>query len=169
MCDDGAAHSRSVTAVPHDATMWSFSDADDLAADIERLFDALDRAAGRDAHQAGPVHTPPLDVYETPSAIDVVADLPGVKPDALRLVFKHGVLLLAGEKAPPDDGCRDGSSFHLVERSFGRFARVVRFDTAIDAVRARATLNAGVLRVTVPRIPERRGRDIVVTVETPSA
>ena len=149
--------------------MWSFSDAEDLAADIARLFEAIDRDAGRDAHPAGPVHTPPLDVLETPSTIDVFVDLPGVQAPALRVVFKHSALLLAGEKTPSEGACRDGSAFHLVERSFGRFARVVRFDTSVDATRARATLRGGVLRITVPRIVERRGWEIVVPVETAPA
>lgn len=146
--------------------MWSFSDAEDLAADIARLFDTIDQAAGRDPHPAGPLHTPPLDVLETSATVDVIVDLPGVEPSSLRVVFKHDALLLAGEKTPPEGLCRDGAAFHLVERNFGRFARIVRFDTAIDTARATATLAAGVLRISVPRIVERRGRDIVVAVET---
>jgi HSP20 family protein len=145
--------------------MFSFSEADDLAADIGRLFEELDRRAGRETHHSGGVHTPPLDVLETTAHIEVYVDLPGVDAQALRVILKHGTLLIAGEKTPSEGACQDGSAFHLVERSFGRFARVVRFDTAVDARRARATLADGVLRVRLPRIAERRGSEIVVPVD----
>jgi HSP20 family protein len=110
------------------------------------------------------LHAPPLDVIETAEAIDVVVDLPGVDASEIRLVFKENTLLLAGEKHPPG-GVRDGAAFHLVERNFGRFARVVRLERAVDTAKARATLRAGVLRVVVPLVVDRRGREITVPIE----
>lgn len=148
--------------------MSSFPDTEDLAADIGRLFDELDRRAGREVPHSGAVYTPALDVLETPAALEVFVDLPGVDPKALRVVVKHGALLVAGEKVPPDGSCRDGAAFHLVERSFGRFARVVRFETAFDARRTRASLVDGVLRITLPRLAERRGQEFLVPVDTPA-
>jgi HSP20 family protein len=144
--------------------MWSLPEADDLAADVRRLLDDLDRE-GRGTHPGTTLHAPALDVFETPTSVEIVVDLPGVAAPDIRVIIKHGALLLAGEKHPPAEGCQEGADFHLVERSFGRFARVVRFDHAVNAARARATLGAGVLRVTVPRIVERRGREIAVPIE----
>jgi HSP20 family protein len=59
----------------------------------------------------------------------------------------------------------EAASFHLVERGFGRFARGVRLPGACDAARARAALRAGELSLSVPRIAERRGRQIMVPIE----
>jgi HSP20 family molecular chaperone IbpA len=56
------------------------------------------------------------------------------------------------------------AAFHLAERGFGRFARAVRLAGAFDAGRARATLNAGELRVVLPRIDERRGSEIRIPI-----
>ena len=47
----------------------------------------------------------------------------------------------------------------------GRFARAVRIQTAVDASRARATLAHGELRVAVPKLVERRGRETLVPIE----
>ena len=91
--------------------------------------------------------------------------VPGVSGADVRVLFKHGVLIVTGDKHPPDGMCQEGTAFHLVERSFGRFARVVRLEHAVDAARARASFAGGVLRVSIPRLAERRGRDIVVPVE----
>jgi len=101
-------------------------------------------------------------VYETDEAIEIAVDLPGVAPSAVRLIMKNDTLLIAGEKtARRGDG---ESSFHLVERGFGRFARAVRLGRPCDAGRARARFTSGELRITVPKIAERRGQTIPIAI-----
>ena len=138
LCDHGPSGSRRLSQPP----MWSLPEAEDLAADVRRLFDDLDRTS-QGAPAGTSLHAPALDVIETPSAIEVVVDLPGVAQGDIRVVFKRSALIVAGEKRPPVDACGDAAEFHLVERNFGRFARVVRFDHAINAARARASLSVG--------------------------
>jgi HSP20 family protein len=100
--------------------------------------------------------SPAIDVYETDEALQIAMDLPGVAPDAIRIVVKGGTVLIAGRKAPRRG--RGEASFHLVERGFGRFARAVRLTSPCDTSRAQATLDQGELRVSLPKIAERRGR-----------
>ncbi len=107
--------------------------------------------------------TPPMDVLETAEAIEIVMDLPAVAAGSLRLFFSQGAVVIAGQKRPA--ACRHkGAAFHLAERSFGRFARAVRLNGAFDGGRATATLRGGELRVVLPRIEERRGRDIRIEI-----
>ncbi len=108
--------------------------------------------------------TPPVDVYETDATVEISVDLPGVDPGALRIVVKGSAVLIAGDKAPRRG--RGDSSFHLVERGFGRFARTVRISTPCDARRARAVLEKGELRISLPKIAERRGHAIRIDVQT---
>jgi HSP20 family protein len=128
--------------------------------EVRQIFRELGRTLGLDT-LAGEC-TPPLDMYETDEAIEVSMDLPGVDADAVRIVVKAGALLIAGEKTPRRG--RGDSSFHLVERGFGRFARSVRLAACCDATRARATLTGGELRITLPKIAERRGQPIRIAV-----
>jgi len=80
-------------------------------------------------------------------------------------VVRRGTLLVVGAKlSPPAD---TGARFHLAERSYGRFARVIRLSGAADASRARATVESGQLRVVLPRIDDRRGRVYAIPVEHP--
>ncbi len=136
----------------------------ELADELSRLFDDLDRQAGEE--RRGPLgqSVPPLDVAETETDVEIVLDLPGVRADHVRVLIKAGVVLVAGVKAPADTTERAEASFHLVERSFGRFARAVRLTGAFDAGRARASLKDGQLTVLVPKIAERRGQEIAVPV-----
>jgi HSP20 family protein len=129
--------------------------------DIERRFRHL-LPPDQDEAAAGEC-TPPLDVLETAEGVEVVMDVPGVPLEALRVLFSHGTLVVAGRKLPAGCAHRE-AAFHLAERSFGRFARAVRLGGAFDAGQACATLAAGELRIVIPRIEERRGRDIPIPI-----
>jgi len=108
--------------------------------------------------------SPALDVFETDESIEVAVDLPGVDAVSIRVVAKGNSLLVAGEKAPRRG--RGDSSFHLVERGYGRFARAVRLAVPCDTARAHAKLVGGELRVSIPKIVEQRGRVIQISVPT---
>jgi HSP20 family protein len=129
--------------------------------DLRRIFQELGWPFGLEG-----VHgecSPPVDVYETDETIEISMDLPGVDPGAVRIVVKGNAVLIAGEKAPRRG--RGDSTFHLVERGFGRFARTVRLTTSIDAVKARAALRLGELRVTLPKLLDRRGARIQIPID----
>ena len=96
----------------------------DLASDIQELFADLARSLPAEHRAYSGECRPPLDVLETDAAVEVTVDLSGVPQQAVRVLFRSGVLIVAGEKAPTT--AAPHQSFHLVERDFGRFARVVR-------------------------------------------
>jgi HSP20 family protein len=132
----------------------------ELGEDLRRLFEWLDEGRG------GPLAecVPPLDVFETADTVEIVVDLPGVPADAIRVAWSRGVVVIAGHKAPAGCQAHHDAAFHLAERGFGRFTRVVRLSGALDAGRAQATFTNGELHIVFPRIDERRGVDITVPV-----
>lgn len=133
-----------------------------LAEDIRELFDDLSRSLPQTLRAySGECH-PSLDVVETDDAVEVVMDLAGVSSEAVRVVFRGGVLIIAGEKAAPSSSGEQ--SFHLVERDFGRFARAVRLNGAFDIPAARATLRDGELAIVLPKLTERRGQPHTIPV-----
>jgi HSP20 family protein len=139
-------------AVPSE--LGEFSD------EVRRVYIELGRAFGAES-LAGEC-SPALDVYETDDTLEITVDLPGVSPAAIRVLAKGDSVLIAGDKAARR--ARGESSFHLVERGYGRFARVVRLGRACDTANARATLDGGELRVTIPKISDRRGRVVTIAV-----
>jgi HSP20 family protein len=146
-------------AVPHTPLP---QDASDLAADARRLLLDLDARLPGASGATGECR-PALDVVETTGAIEVIADVPGVPPDALRVSIRRNTVLVVGVKLPSATSAT--ARFHMAERSFGRFARAVRVGGAVDTSRARAVVSGGQLRVVLPRITERRGRAVDVKVE----
>ena len=136
----------------------------ELGEEARRLFDLLagEHTAGDFAAECAP----PVDVVETANSVEIVMDLPGVVVDDVQVAFGRGVVVIGGRKLPP--GCEHSeAAFHLAERAFGSFARAVRLNGAFDAGRATATLRAGELRIVLPRIEERRGRELRIPVTAP--
>ena len=105
---------------------------------------------------------PAVDVFETDDSVEIRVDLPGVPTAAVRVIAKGATILVAGHKR--SRRVRPESTFHLVERGFGRFARAIGLCASCDTSRARATLTNGELRISIPRLAERRGRSITITI-----
>ena len=122
--------------------------------DLRRLLDASTSAVE---------YTPPIDIVETDTAIQVVLDIPGVAASQIAGIFSRTVLLISGEKPPPSLDASD-AAFHIAERAFGRFARAIGLDGALDAGKAVATFKHGELRVVLPKLKERRGGRIRIPV-----
>jgi HSP20 family protein len=141
------------------------TDVGDLGQEVRRLFDDLSRRRPDRRHVVSGECMPLLDVFETERTIEIVLDVPGISADSVRILIKSGVVLVVGEKERTEPALRLPASFHLVERDFGRFARAIRIHAAIDAANARARLKDGELRVILAKLPERRGRELLVTIE----
>lgn len=131
------------------------SEATELADDIRQLFDDMSRALPHERRALSGECHPAVDVRETDDVVEVTVDVAGVPTEAIRILFRGGVLVVAGEKAPSRAGA--AQTFHLVEREFGRFARAVRLTGAFNVGTARATLREGELRVVLPKLVDRRG------------
>ena len=139
----------------------------ELTDDVRELFEDL--AAQLKPEQraySGECH-PPLDVRETGEAVEVMVDVSGIAPEAIRVLYRAGVVIVAGEKAPARSA--EEQTYHLVEREFGRFARAVRVNGSFDIPRARATIRDGELTVVLPKLTERRGRAHQIPVSSASA
>ena len=137
-------------------------DAADLADDARRLLVELDRDVPGAARISGECR-PPLDVLETSAHLEIVVDLPGVPPEAIRVALRRQTLLIVGVKQSAVT--ETPGRFHVAERSYGRFARAVRVTASIDASQGRARVEGGQLHVILPRIEERRGRAIDIPIE----
>jgi HSP20 family protein len=140
-----------------------FRDApEELAEDARRLLSEIEKDVPAASGLSADCH-PPLDVVETATSLEVVVDVAGVPPGGLRVAMRHSTLLIVGAK--PAASLRLAAHYHVAERSYGRFARVVRLSGAFDARRARAVVGGGQLRVVLPLLEERRGQLMSIPVE----
>ena len=102
---------------------------------------------------------PALDVYQGEGEIVVLVEVPGVDRDDLELTVSGEYLTVSGSKSR---GGEEGELFRRMERNTGSFERSVRIPNVVDASRASASLQDGVLRVLLPVSEEQRPRRLEI-------
>jgi HSP20 family molecular chaperone IbpA len=115
--------------------------------------------SGPEQTRPGAVYSPSVDIFENDSAITVLADMPGVKAQDLKIDLRESVLTLAGRVTPPDGG---KESDVLREYQSGAFFRQFTLSETIDQAKIDAKLSAGVLRLELPKVATARPRQIAV-------
>lgn len=123
--------------------------------DLRRLFEQLTSVEATSTAEC----TVAMDVIETSGAVEIVMDLVGVTAENVQIVVANNTVLVTGEKRPAACEHCGQAAFHVAERVFGRFTRAVRLSGAFDVARADARLRDGELRLVLPRIEDRRGRE----------
>lgn len=121
--------------------------------------EARDIAATTETTRPGVLLTPPVDIFEDPNAITVLADMPGVERGDLKIDLHDGVLTITGH-APARDGSNEVPVLH--EYPAGVFQRSFTLSEAIDQEQIRATLKHGVLRLRLPKIERAKPRQIMI-------
>lgn len=105
----------------------------------------------------------PVDVYQTDDAIVVEASMPGVKPDDIDISVTGDTLTIRGEvREIKNTGNGDGRQYHVRERRYSRFARSLTLPSMVDANKADAEIENGILTLTIPKAEEAKPRQITV-------
>ncbi len=103
---------------------------------------------------------PVIDVYEKNGKVVVKAELPGASPEDIRLSVDGNLLTLSGEKKVERETKKE--DYYQLERSYGRFQRVVELPADVKAEEAKAAYKNGVLTVELPKSESQRKRDIKI-------
>lgn len=102
------------------------------------------------APRAGAGFSPKVDVYysgrEEPRAV-VLVELPGVEADTVTLEVAGRELVVSGERIVPQT---EGRVYQQMEIETGSFRRVIELGADVDADRAQASYDDGILRVELP-------------------
>lgn len=134
-----------------------------LQDEMNRLFDEFFEAPTRIGTERWAGWMPPMDIEETPEAIRVRTELPGIGPDDVDINLTGQVLTIKGEKKQEAE--TKEKSFLRVERTYGTFTRSVTLPDDIDPEKIQATCENGVLTVSVGKSERARPRSITVQVK----
>lgn len=103
--------------------------------------------------------TPPVDIYEMPEGLVVIADVPGVTPDHLDVRVDNHILTIRGQAAHGLPGEPTYREYELV-----RYFRQFDLSAKVDESQIAADLKQGVLTLTLSKVAEAQPRKIAVTV-----
>lgn len=133
-----------------------------LQREIEQIFARL-ASFDHAEHVAAGEWSPPVDVFESKDHLTIVVEVPGLVPEALSVTCRNRQIVVSGERRH-ECAAPDVAGFLCMERPHGRFSRSIALTSAVDVHHAAATLSQGVLTIAIPRLKERRSREIVIPV-----
>jgi HSP20 family protein len=105
----------------------------------------------------------PLDVYATPDEAIVIAALPGLNPQDLEITYTQNTLTLSGSVpnvAESDQG--KNATWYAHELWSGQFQRTVTLPFEVDAGKAEATSENGLVRIALPKAQRAKPQKIAI-------
>ena len=120
-----------------------------LQHEIDRLFDDFTRGIPALSTGGAAELLPNLDVTETDKQIEITAELPGLEEKDVQVNLADNVLTIRGEKKAEKE--EKDKTYRLVERSYGSFVRSLELPEGVNADAIKASIDKGVLKVTVPK------------------
>lgn len=103
---------------------------------------------------------PSVDISETDDAIEVKADLPGVKPEDIDISVRDNRLTIKGERHEESES--DDKEVHRVERRYGSFHRSIVLPAGCDPDQVSAESDNGVITIRLPKPAESKSKRISV-------
>jgi len=133
--------------------------------DLVTLREAMDRLFAESFVRPGSAFPttfegPAVDMYQTKDEIVVQATIPGVKPEDIDISVTGEILTIKGE-FKQEDKIEEGS-YVRQERRFGQFCRELTLPTQVNADKAKAEFEHGVLTLRLPKAEAVKPKSITV-------
>ena len=128
--------------MPGTLTRWEpFAELAELRSRFDRLFDDW-----LDGHERA--WTPAIDVVREDDHLVLRADLPGIKPEEVKIEVEDDILTVSGEHRESKE--EKDEQYVRRERRNGSFSRSLTLPVAVDAKKIKAKTHEGVVEVTIP-------------------
>lgn len=112
---------------------------------------------------AGTAWVPAVDIFEEPDILRIVAEIPGVKPEDVKISVEGNVLTIQGKKEQVAE--EKAEKVHRYERTYGEFERSFTLPATVNAEAIKAAYGHGLLTLTLPKLEKAKARQIKVEVE----
>ena len=143
--------------MPGGLTRWEpFAELGELRSQLDRMFG--DFGNGRER-----VWAPAVDVVRDKDSLVIHADVPGIKPDEVKIEVEDDILTVSGQHEETKED--KDKNFLRRERRYGSFTRSMALPAGVDPKKIKATTHDGVVEVTVPlpKEPEKKKVEITPT------
>lgn len=133
---------------------------------MRRISDEMDRAFGRFLGQGGAETMsgfPAMEIAEHEGQLCVRADVPGMKPEDVKVEVTEDSLIIRGERKSEHE--QRGENMYRSERQYGQFYREIPLPQGTNTEQAKANFTNGVLEISVP-IPQQASKRREIPVQT---
>jgi HSP20 family protein len=132
--------------------------------ELARLQQQMDKWQGALSEGAFPIPAagvfPLTNVTEDKDNYYVRAELPGINSDELDIQVTVKGISISGERKIPVEG--NNVKYHRREREAGKFSRTINLPEDVDVNKVDASLNNGILTVTIPKAEIAKPRQISI-------
>ncbi len=142
---------------------WVPFDFEQMRREMDRFWDSFFERGRRGKVEEEGAWFPTLDLTETKDDLVIKAEIPGIDPKDIDISLSDGILTIKGEKKQEREEKEE--AYHLIERSYGAFARSLQLPKGIQSDKIQATYKNGVLRVVLPKSEEAKKREIKIKVD----
>jgi HSP20 family protein len=105
--------------------------------------------------------TPAIDVVREDDHLVLRADLPGIKPEEVKIEVEDDFLTVSGEHRESTE--EKDKQYVRRERRYGFFSRSMKLPPGIDAKQITASTREGVVEVTIPLPSEAKKEPVRIT------
>ncbi len=126
-----------------------FSELMSLRQAMDRLFEDSFVRPSRILTTLGEAAAPALDVYQTPNEVVVKTALPGLNPEDINIDITGDTLTIRGETKAEQEIKKEDYLYQ--ERRYGHFSRSVVLPGGVQPDKAEATLEDGILTLSIPK------------------
>ncbi len=133
--------------------------------EMRRMHNMLDRLM--DQSFLGPAYEAdgyttliPVDVYQTDEEVSITATVPGLKVEDIQISITGDSLSISGEIESEHE--EEGREYFVRERRMGRFSRSMALPVTVDADKATADFEEGILTITLPKVEAEKPKMISV-------
>jgi HSP20 family protein len=102
----------------------------------------------------------PIDLYQTDEDVIVKASTPGMKSEDIHISVTGDTLNIRGEAREERE--EEGHQYHIRERRMSNFSRSILLPTAVNADKAKAEFENGILTLTLPKVEGVKPKTITV-------
>ena len=103
----------------------------------------------------------PLDVTTNADSLTIEAALPGIKPEDVDITIENNTVTISGHTAEARSA--EEGSYVVQEIRRGTFSRSVTLPNGLEADKARATFEHGILRLDIPKAEQLKPRQIKIS------
>ncbi|MBI2913786.1 MAG: Hsp20/alpha crystallin family protein [Chloroflexi bacterium] len=138
--------------------------ASDVFSEFERIRERMQQAWSQVIGPPGaprfcaPIIEPAVDVYETDDEVVVVVEIAGIADEEVQVEVEGKALVLSGERRSL--GGRPRRLYSQMEVCHGPFQREILLPAEVNPERARATYNAGMLEIVMPKVGRKLSRQV---------
>lgn len=103
---------------------------------------------------------PRIDISEDEQSLNIIAEIPGIKKENLKITLQDNILTIEGEKKKEDEVKE--KNYYRSERVFGSFKRCFTLPSEVDSEKVDAKFEDGILNISLKKLEPKPKNEKVI-------